>query len=181
METLSRMRGSAYIADIVAFNSDDVPVMLVEVKARQEEKVFDKEQLVQYLQAAPAIPYAMLVTLRDIQIFEWKSQTPSSLLTVPTADILSVYDKEFSKKNTYHDYLTTLTEAWLRDVAYHWKSTTPPLFDQLTQLDLSGKLNNGTTRQEQTIERDFVSWKPGLSLRTSESGGMLFVRHWISK
>ena len=151
MEILNKLPGSAFVADIVVYDSDDVPVMLVEVKARQEEKVFDREQLMQYLQAAPAISYAMLVTLRDIQIFEWKSQTLSLLLAVPTADVLSFYEPEFSQKNIYYDYLTTLVETWLRDVAYHWKSPTPPLFEQLSRLGLAEKLNEGTTRQEQTL------------------------------
>jgi hypothetical protein len=149
METLERKSIGLYDADIVVLDADDVPVMLVEVKARQDEKVFDQEQLVQYLQAAPNIPYAMLVTLRDIQIFEWRSQALSLLLTAPTADVLSVYDSEFRKKNIYRDYLTTLVEAWLRDVAYHWKLTTPPLFEQLSRLGLAEKLSDGTTRQEQ--------------------------------
>ncbi len=149
METLSRMPRRAYLADIVAFDANDVPVMLVEVKARQEEKVFDKEQLMQNLQAAPTIPYAMLVTLRDIQIFEWKSQTLSLLLTEPTADVLSIYDREFGEKNIYYDYLTTLVEAWLRDVAFHWKSLTPPLLEQLSRLGLAEKLSRGMTRHEQ--------------------------------
>ena len=151
METLSRMSGRAHIADIVAFDANDVPVMLIEVKARPEEKVYDREQLVQYLQAAPSIPYAMLVTLRDIQIFEWKSQTLSLLLTTPTADVLSAYEPEFREKTIYEYYLATLVEAWLRDVAFHWQSETPPLFNQLTQLGLAEKLDNGTTRREQEL------------------------------
>lgn len=151
METLSRMPGRVYVADIVAFDANDVPVVLVEVKARQEEKVFDKEHLVQYLQAAPAISYAMLVTLRDIQIFEWKSQTLSLLLTAATADVLSEYEPELRQKTIYEYYLTALVETWLRDVAYHWQSATPPLFNQLRQLGLAEKLNNGTTRSEQML------------------------------
>lgn len=151
METLKRETTGIHRADIVVFDADDVPVMLVEVKARQEEKVFDQQQLVQYLQAAPNIPYAMLVTLRSIQIFEWKSQTLSLLLTTPTADVLSDYEPEFRQKNIYHDYLKTLVETWLRDVAYHWKSLMPPLFEQLSQLGLTKKLNEGTTRQEQAL------------------------------
>jgi len=151
METLNIMPGRTYIADIVAFNKDDVPVMLVEVKARHEEKIFDREQLMQYLQAAPAIPYAMLVTRRDIQIFEWKSQTLSLLLTAATADVLSTYEPEFRQKTIYEYYLTALVETWLRDVAYHWQSATPPLFNQLSRLGLAEKLSNGTTRSEQML------------------------------
>ena len=151
METLSRKTTGIHRADIVAFDADDVPVMLVEVKARQNENEFDREQLVQYLQAAPAIPYAMLVTLRDIQIFAWKSQTLSLLLTTSTAEVLSDYDSEFRQKTIYEYYLTTLVETWLRDVAYHWKSAVPPLFSQLTRLGLVEKLDNGTTRREQEL------------------------------
>ncbi len=151
METLNRMVSRNYIADIVAFDANDVPVMLVEVRARQEGNAFGQERLTQYLQKAVVIPYAMLVTLHDIQIFAWDSQTLSLLLTAPTADALSFYEPEFDQKTIYHNYLTTLVETWLRDVAYHWKSETPPLFDRLTQLGLAEKLNEGTTRQEQPL------------------------------
>ena len=151
METLDRRFTGIYRADIVALDADDSPVMLVEVKARQEDSVFDREQLQRYLQAAQNVPYAMLVTLRDMHLYEWKSATLSLLLTVPTADVLSVYEPEFRKKNIYENYLATLVEAWLRDVAYHWKSAAPPLFDQLTRLGLTEKLDNGTTRREQEL------------------------------
>ncbi len=151
METLDRKSIGLYDADIVVLDADDVPVMLVEVKVRHEGSPFDQEQLRQYLQQAADIQYAMLVTLRDIQIYEWKSQTLSLLLTAPTADVLSVYEPEFAQKNIYYDYLTTLVEAWLRDVAYHWKLTMPPLLEQLDQLGLAEKLNNGTTRTEQML------------------------------
>ena len=150
METLARTV-RLYDADIVVLDAADVPVMLVEVKARQEEKVTDQEELVQYLQAAPAIPYAMLVTLRDIQIFAWDSQALSLLLTAPTADALSFYEPEFGRKTIYEYYLTTLVESWLRDVAFHWKSETPPLFDQLAQLGLTHKLHNGMTHSERAF------------------------------
>ena len=151
METLSRKPAGIYRADIVALDADDAPIMLVEVKARHEDNEFDREQLQRYLQAAQSIPYAMLVTLRDIHLYEWKSQTLSLLLTAPAADVLSDYEPEFRDKNIYEYYLATLVEAWLRDVAYHWKSAAPPLFDQLTQLGLVKKLDNGTTRREQEL------------------------------
>ncbi len=151
METLHRKSSELYDADIVALDAADVPVMLIDVKARQEEGAFDQEQLTRHLRQAISVPYAMLVTLRDIQIYEWKSQALSLLLTAPTADVLSVYDPEYRQKNIYHYYLTTLVEVWLRDVAYQWKSATPPLLEQLSRLGLAEKLNEGTTLREQEL------------------------------
>ncbi len=151
METLDREATGTYYADILAFDANDNPIMLVEVKARHEDSTFDQEQLEQYLTYTKDISYAMLVTLRDIQIYEWKSQTLSLLLKASTADVLSVYEPEFLEKNIYHYYLATLVEVWLRDVEFHWKSETPPLFEQLSQLGLAEKLNEGTTRSEQEL------------------------------
>ena len=146
MKTLSKL-----YADILVLDKNDDPVMLVEVKARRQESSFDREQIKQYLQeAAETIPYAMLVTLSTTKIFSWNRVSLSEVFQTPTADALSVYEPDFGDKTIYEYYLTTLVESWLRDVAYHWKSETPPLFDKLSEIGLAERLQNGTT----TVEAD---------------------------
>ncbi len=126
MKTLNPIR-----ADIIALDAQDNPVLLIEVKARPRENIYDREQMIGDLQQAGiALPYAMLVTLEETYIFEWNGSALSEVLRVPTADALSVYDPEFREKNIYEHYLIRLVETWLQDVAYHWKSEEPPFFQR---------------------------------------------------
>jgi type I site-specific restriction endonuclease len=144
MKTLVRRR-----ADLVFFSQDGKPLMLVEVKARSAETQFARPQLTGYLEEAETLtPYAMLVTLDDLFFFEWDGQALRELLAARTADVLSFYDPEFGDKPIYEYYLTTLVESWLRDVAYHWKSDAPPLFDRLREIGLAEMLHNGSTNRE---------------------------------
>jgi hypothetical protein len=62
--------------------------------------------------------------------------------------VLRHYDAEFSNKRIFELYLTTLVEAWLRDLAYHWKSEKPPASEQLAAIGLLQQLEGGTTQPE---------------------------------
>jgi len=149
MKTLNPIR-----ADIIALDAQDRPVLLIEVKARPQENIYDRQQLVDDLrEAGPVLPYAMLVTLEDIRIFRWDGAALSELLHLPTADALSFYDPEFREKPIYGYYLIRLVETWLRDVAYHWKSEIPPFFEELTQIGLAERIKDGNTRNEDALDR----------------------------
>ncbi len=149
MKTLNPIR-----ADIIALDAQNTPVMLIEVKARPRENVYDREQLVGDLQeAGMALPYAMLVTLEDIRIFGWDGSALSERLQLPTADALSFYDPEFRDKNIYNHYLIRLVETWLQDVAYHWKSEAPPFFEELSQIGLAGRIKDGDTKNEDAPDK----------------------------
>ena len=141
MKTLNPIR-----ADIIALDAQDRPVLLIEVKGRPHENIYDRQQLVDDLRGAGhVLPYAMLVTLEDTRIFRWDGAALSELLHLPTADALSFYDPEFREKRIYGDYLTALVETWLRDIAYRWKSEAPPFLDNLAKIGLAERLGNGTT------------------------------------
>ncbi len=152
MKTLNPIR-----ADIIALDAQDRPVLLIEVKGRPKENIYDRQQLTDDLrEAGTVLPYAMLVTLEDIRIFRWDGAALSELLHLPTADALSFYDPEFIGKRVYGDYLTALVETWLRDVAYRWKSETPPFLDRLGKIGLAERLDGGTTeniRHEEATSR----------------------------
>jgi hypothetical protein len=47
----------------------------------------------------------------------------------------------------FESYLLTLVEAWLRDLAYHWKSEDPPGSEELGRAGLLEKLEGGTTQR----------------------------------
>lgn len=162
MENTKVEQKNSVRADIIAFSKNGEPILLVEVKTNElkstnylyVKKTINK--LVYYLKLADnLIPFAMLVTLEDIQIYEWDGINLSKPLAyLKTADILSYYEAEFSSKRIFSLYLTTLVEAWLRDLAYHWKSQNPPAAKELEKVGLLEKLANGTTQTEVKIGDD---------------------------
>ena len=141
-------------ADVMAFDKAGRPILLVEIKTGHARIESVKEQLIRYLLAAhTVIPYAMLVTSRQIHVFKWDGQHLShSAFQLDTSSVLSVYDAEYSEKDGFDYYVAALIEAWLRDVAYHWKSENPPGYSVLEKIGIAQELAGGTTRTESPIE-----------------------------
>lgn len=138
-------------ADIVVQNRDGKAILLVEVKGAEfkakEAKQKSISQLKSYLQTANTnIPFAMLVDFEDIEIFQGDDAILKPVISLKTTDILSYYEPKFSSKRIFGSYLETLVEAWLRDLAYHWKSTTPPGAEQLAAIGLLELLEGATTQ-----------------------------------
>lgn len=69
------------------------------------------------------------------------------IVQLNTSQVLKYYDPEFSKKRVFESYLLTLVEAWLRDLAYHWKSDNPPGSEELREAGLLEKVEGGTTQR----------------------------------
>lgn len=162
MRTLQIEQQNPIFADIIAFNNIGSPILLIEVKSNYLKTV-DRLQvktaikkIVDYLNLADQlIPFAMLVTPENIQIFQWNGKNLSKpIVCLQTADILSYYEPEFRNKRIFRLYLTTLVEAWLRDLAYHWKSQNPPASQELAAISLLEKLAGGTTQTEVKIGND---------------------------
>ena len=148
MKTLSRVR-----AGVIALDRNDKPVMLIQVKGRPEENAYDRPQLVTDLQETDIrFSYAMLATLKDTRIFKWDGSTLSEVLHLPTADVLTPYDPEFRNKRIYGDHLTVLIEGWLRDIAFHWSSNTPPFFEALERIGLGKRLEGGMTEDTRSSD-----------------------------
>ncbi|MBD2197258.1 MULTISPECIES: type I restriction enzyme HsdR N-terminal domain-containing protein [Calothrix] len=155
-----------YVADIVALDKDEKIVLLVEVKATKLEGRDAKEeaisQLKSYLQNAKNTrfdlaneTFAMFADLENIYIFKWDGKKFSDfLISQETANTLSYYDPDFSSKTILGFYLKTLVEAWLRDLAYHWKSETPPASEKLAEIGLLQKLEGGTTYSQVNFDGD---------------------------
>ncbi|MBD1934484.1 MULTISPECIES: hypothetical protein [Cyanophyceae] len=156
-------RALVYPADIIARNREGQTVLVVEVKATQlkdsKAKQWAIESLTAYLQAAnPKIPFAMLADLENIEIFQWDGANLSEPVSIiNTAAVLNHYDPEFSSKRIFWYYLETLIEAWLRDLAYHWKSENPPASEELAAIGLLQVLENGNTYSERDSEGG-ASW-----------------------
>lgn len=147
-------------ADIVVQDRDGQAVLLVEVKGtklkNQKSKEISVSQLKSYLQNGNNhIPFVMLVDLEDIDIFQGDDSNLSKpVSSLKTATVLNHYDSEFSSKRIFVPYLETLVEAWLRDLAYHWKSNTPPASEQLAAIGLLQSLEGGTTQADVELSCD---------------------------
>ena len=144
-----RMEVAHRRVDLVALDRDERIVLLVEFRggAAEQKAISD---LTSYFKAANmVIPFAMLVDLEDIQIFQWDGANLSEpISSLKTAAVLSHYEPEFSSKQIFYTYLITLLDVWLHDLEFHWKSKTPPASEQLAAIGLLPLLEGGTTQTE---------------------------------
>jgi hypothetical protein len=151
------MKGTAssITADIVAQDREARPILVVEAKSAMGGLDRGKAQLSSSLSALQAsIPFAMFVDLENIYLFRWDGAHLSGpICTLKSSEILGRYDAEFDNKRIFEPYLTTLVEAWLRDLAYHWKSDQPPAAEQLAAVGLLPLLEGGDTYSEVDLGR----------------------------
>jgi hypothetical protein len=137
--------------DIIAQDRHGKTILLVEVKARhlegRQHKDWFIEKVKAYQQTANTdIPFAMLVDLEVMQIFRCDASDWSEPISyIKTATVLSYYEARYGKIRIFHHYLEGLVEAWLNDLAYHWKSQTPPASKQIAEIGLLQQLEDGTT------------------------------------
>jgi hypothetical protein len=139
--------------DIVGLDRRGDQVLLAEVKSRP---ITDetRRQLESFMaESNPKVPYGMLVDPQSIEVVELVNGTLRDLATLPTHDVLQSYDGEFGRGRIFEDYLTSLVEAWLRDIAYSWKLSVPPGLELLQAIGLAERLRGGTTRAGVALER----------------------------
>ena len=99
----------------------------------------------------------MMVNLENIIVFKWDGTLLSeAVLSLKTADILHYYDSKLGDQRIFEPYLTRLIEAWLRDLAYNWKSEIPPASEQMAEIGLLPLLADGTTKSGVEIGGDFI-------------------------
>jgi hypothetical protein len=140
--------------DFVALDKEGQILLIAEVKGNPFDSNIKKTkenailQIIDFLQAEKAlIPFAMFVDLENILFFRWDGKKLSEvILSLNTADVLSHYEPEFPKKQIFNLYLLVLTEAWLRDLAYHWKLEIPPFTKEMADIGFLQLLEDGTTQ-----------------------------------
>ena len=92
------------------------------------------------------VAFVLMVDLDTIQLYQSEgTKLEEPIARLDTMHILSHYDPQLSNKRLFDSYLLTLVEAWLRDLAYHWKSANPPGAEELKGTGLLEKLEGGTT------------------------------------
>lgn len=128
--------------DITVVDRDDEVVLVAEAKTRPLTQA-DVDG------AAPLLEQAPFVMLADPQVIRvYRGAGPvleQALLALDTAAVLRAYEPEFGRINVFKEYLVALLESWLRDLAYHWKSATPPGAEVLEAHGIRQRLEGGTT------------------------------------
>ena len=139
--------------DVLAHDQRGQAVLMVEVKGIPQSHAALEALRHSVARLSPPIPYAMLVDPRDIVLFAWDGKELKELQRLETPRILRHYDPHFGDKRVFEDTLQLLVEAWIRDVAFHWKSAEPPGYRELKAAGLAARLADGTTQTGVTIGR----------------------------
>jgi hypothetical protein len=146
--------------DIVMEDQDENLVLIAQVKpgvsTKEEFERFSRRFTKTWL------PFGLYVDLEQIRLLSRDSSPlEKPVTTLRTVDVLRAYDPDFKGEERpglipkiFHQYVETLVEAWLRDLAYHWKSNEPPGTAELSTTGLLERIKGGMTRTDVTIAVD---------------------------
>ena len=133
--------------DAAVMDRENHAVALVQVKAHPVERwatVLPR----QLAKLAERVAFVLTIDPGCIQVYRPGGQSLGEpIVRLDTRQVLGHYDPEFPRKRVFESYLLTLVEAWLRDLAYHWKSENPPGSEELGRAGLLEKLEGGTTER----------------------------------
>ena len=133
--------------DAAVVDRENHAVALVQVKAHPVEKwpTIPPKQLAKF---AERVAFVLTIDPNFIQLYTPAGENLGEpIVHLDTRQVLQHYDPEFPRKRVFESYLLTLVEAWLRDLAYHWKSENPPGSEELERAGLLDKLEGGTTQR----------------------------------
>ena len=132
--------------DAAVVDRENYTVALVEVKAHPVERwaTILPRQLAKF---AERVAFVLTIDPNCIQLYRSGGESLGEpIVRLDTRQVLQHYDPEFPRERVFESYLLTLVEAWLRDLAYHWKSEDPPGSEELRKAGLLEKLEGGTTQ-----------------------------------
>jgi len=139
-------RTTDYGFDAAVLDRDNHAVALVEVKAHPVESW---ATIVPRLLARfpERVAFVLAIDPKCIHLYRPAGENLGEpIVQLDTRQVLQHYDPEFPGKRLFESYLLTLVEAWLRDLAYQWKSEKPPGSEELARAGLLEKLEGGTTQ-----------------------------------
>lgn len=133
--------------DAAVVGKENHTVALIEVKSDSVENWATR--LSSQLAGFPErVTFLVAIDPNSIQVYKpTEENVGEPIVRLDTRHVLRHYDPEYASKTIYDFYLLTLAEAWLRDLAYHWKSETPPGSEELRRAGLLEKLEGGTTQR----------------------------------
>ena len=136
--------------DAAVLDREDLPVALIQVKAQPLGKEWTpmlRNQLETYRKHLPNADFLLAVDPACMHLYRLHGiDLDGPIVHFDTPQVLSHYEPEFGKKRIFERYVLTLVEAWLRDLAYHWKSAKPPGSDELAAVGFLAKVEGGTTQ-----------------------------------
>jgi hypothetical protein len=133
--------------DAAIVDRENHVVALVEVKAYPVER-WPTVLARQLAALAEGVSFVLTIDPNRIQLYRPGGESfGEPIVQFDTRQVLQHYDPEFPGKRVFESYLLTLVEAWLRDLAYHWKSENPPGSEELGKAGLLEKLEGGTTQR----------------------------------
>ncbi|QSV70964.1 MAG: hypothetical protein HEQ20_09640 [Aphanizomenon flos-aquae KM1D3_PB] len=128
---------------IAAKDKDDKSILMIDVRFSGMYSSPDLNIL--KMEQYQHIPFLMFVNSNVMRIF--KSPTFVEVARLDTKKVLEHYDAGSIEGIIYQSTLITLTQSWLRDLAYHWKSETPPYIEEMKKIGLFTLLFDGTTEE----------------------------------
>jgi len=132
--------------DAAVVDRENHAVALVQVKAYPLGARWEKIVLDQLGRFAAPVDFVVTIDPECIHLYRVAGGRFERVAHLDTVQVLQHYDPDFPKRRVFESYLLTLVEAWLRDLAYHWKSENPPGSDELRKAGLLEKLEGGTTQ-----------------------------------
>ncbi len=146
--------------DLVALDSEDIPFLIVEAKARPIDPRHEEVYLREIWEAREAIPYGMRVRhvlIADpasMRLYRFDDNGVAALIqSWPTVEILCVYDPDLRDRldQPYgiasYDLMWKV-DSWFLDLAYRRKSPNPPGSEGWLSVGLLDKFAKGWTRLE---------------------------------
>ena len=134
--------------DAAVVDGENRTIALIQVKAHPVERwatVLPRQRLAKF---AERVDFVLTIDPNRIQLYRPAGESLGEpIVQLDTRQVLQHYDPEFPGKRVFESYLLTLVEAWLRDLAYHWKSEDPPGSEELGRAGLLEKLEGGTTQR----------------------------------
>ena len=139
LETLAN--SYTYAPKLIATGQDNNPILIADIRIEPYSLELTENILSSWAQQSPNIAFQMLANLQSISIF--KKFDTNSVVVINTTDILNIYEPDFENTRIFPHYLTTLIEAWLRDILYHWNSQHPPAEKELNTIGFLTLFDNG--------------------------------------
>src|SRR5882724_3728744 len=135
-------------ADILVTASQGQPLLAVEVKRHPFDQSA-RQQIEKYSLAVGA-EFVMVIDPRQILVAPTRNGRPDweHAIALSTNSILRHYTNVPDLESVEDFYLESLTEAWLRDFSFSWKSKRPPGYDELDQIGLASRLRNSETHSQ---------------------------------
>ena len=134
--------------DAAVVDRENHAVALIQVKAHPVGDRWRTNLPMQVARFGERVAFVLTIDPNNIALYRAEAENlVEPIVKLDTRQVLQHYDPEFLKKRVFESYLLTLVEAWLRDLAYHWKSDNPPGAEELRETGLLEKVEGGTTQR----------------------------------